>query len=533
VDRLSFSDVLIGGRLLKGLPASLRRRITVDEARAALGRRRERRPHDFLELVRRTVYENAESPYGPLLRAAGCEYGDLQRLVERDGVEGALRTLHRRGVYLTVDEFKGRRPAVRGSVSVEVDPTRCRNPWSALHVPARTSGSRGGGTPVLIDLAFIRDCAVNTLLSLDSRGGGAWLKAHWQVPGGGAIARIIEYSSFGAPSARWFSQVDPAAPGLPARYRWSTRVLGWAGLLAGRPFPRPRHVPLDDPLPIARWMHGVLATRRIPHLFTFASSAVRLCQAALGAGLALEGAQFTVVGEPLTRARLDVVRRCGAEAVPRFAAIESSVLGHGCLAADAPDDVHLLDDLHAVIQPDGSDPDAGTRGRPLLLSSIRHTAPFVMLNVSLGDRAVLTTRACGCPLERLGWSSHLHTIRSDEKLTAGGMTFLDSDVIRVMEEVLPSRFGGAPTDYQLVDAEGEDGRPRLRLLVHPSIGPVDSRTIVETFLSAIGRSGGAERVMSLVWRDGQLVEVERRPPLASASGKILHLHTASPRPGGS
>jgi hypothetical protein len=107
------------------------------------------------------------------------------------------------------------------------------------------------------------------------------------------------------------------------------------------------------------------------------------------------------------------------------------------------------------------------------------------------------------------------------------MTFLDSDVIRVMEEVLPSRFGGAPTDYQLLDVEGEDGRPRLRLLVHPSIGPLDSRTVVETFLSAIGRPGGAERIMSQVWRDGQLVEVERRPPLASASGKILHLHTAS------
>ena len=56
---------------------------------------------------------------------------------------------------------------------------------------------------------------------------------------------------------------------------------------------------------------------------------------------------------------------------------------------------------------------------------------------------------------------------------------------------------------------------------------------METFLAAIGQAGGAERIMSLVWRDGQLVEVERRPPLASASGKILHLHTAAPRQGGS
>ena len=52
VERLSYSDVLIGSRLLRRLPAFLHRRITLDEARAVLRRRRERRPHDFLELVR-------------------------------------------------------------------------------------------------------------------------------------------------------------------------------------------------------------------------------------------------------------------------------------------------------------------------------------------------------------------------------------------------------------------------------------------------------------------------------------------------
>ena len=37
------------------------------------------------------------------------------------------------------------------------------------------------------------------------------------------------------------------------------------------------------------------------------------------------------------------------------------------------------------------------------------------------------------------------------------MTFLDSDVIRVLEEVLPARFGGGPTDFQLVEQEDDDG----------------------------------------------------------------------------
>jgi hypothetical protein len=53
------------------------------------------------------------------------------------------------------------------------------------------------------------------------------------------------------------------------------------------------------------------------------------------------------------------------------------------------------------------------------------------------------------------------------------MTFLDTDVIRVLEEELPARFGGTPTDYQLLEEEADDGQPRLQLLVHPRVGPLN------------------------------------------------------------
>ena len=147
----------------------------------------------------------------------------------------------------------------------------------------------------------------------------------------------------------------------------------------------------------------------------------------------------------------------------------------------------------------------------------------------MGDRAVVRLRACGCPLEALGWTTHLHSIRSFEKLTAGGMTFLDADVIRVLDEVLPARFGGAPTHYQLVEEETPDGRPRIRLLVHPAVGPLDAGAVARAFLDAIGAGSGTERVMAIVWRDADLLRVEREPPLTTASGKILHLHRGAPR----
>lgn len=75
-----------------------------------------------------------------------------------------------------------------------------------------------------------------------------------------------------------------------------------------------------------------------------------------------------------------------------------------------------------------------------------------------------------------------------------------------------------------MEEESRDGHPHLRLLVHPAVGPLDTEAVSETFLSAIGAGASVERVMSLLWRDADLLRVERLVPRTTASGKILHLH---------
>ncbi len=505
------------------MPGLLRRPITRDGAQTGLRQRQERRGQHFLDLVRVAVYGRAASPYRALLDHAGCELGDLERLVRRDGVEGALRALLQAGVYLTVDEFKGRRPIVRGRLTRAVDPVEFQNPRSAGHVPARSGASRSAGTAILMDLEFIREAAEDTRLLFDACDGIDWTQALWHVPGSGAIARLLEYASFGPPPERWFSQVDPGAPGIHSRYRWSARLLRAAGYLAGRTFPRPEHVSVDAPLPIVRWIATVLESGRTPHLHAYVSSITRLCYAALEVGVELRGARFMVVGEPLTAAQRGVVEAAGASVVARYGIVECGVVGFGCLAAGEPDEVHVVDDLHAVVQPE-TDGDHGLPLRTLLFSSLRPAAPLVLLNVSMGDQAIAESRPCGCPVERIGWARRLHTIRSYEKLTAGGMTFLDSDVIRLLEEVLPARFGGAPTHYQLVEDHAADGSPRLRLLIAPAVGPVDEAAIVEAFLTAVSAGSDVAAVMASAWREARLLAIERRTPFVTGSGKILHLH---------
>jgi len=81
-------DLVAGCTLLARVPAFLRRSIRPSDAREIVQRRLAHREADFLALVRREVFDLARDPYRALLRHAGCEFGDLERLTRTEGVEG-------------------------------------------------------------------------------------------------------------------------------------------------------------------------------------------------------------------------------------------------------------------------------------------------------------------------------------------------------------------------------------------------------------------------------------------------------------
>ena len=258
---------------------------------------------------------------------------------------------------------------------------------------------------------------------------------------------------------------------------------------------------------------------------------MRLSLAALRAGHDLSGVELSLTGEATTPARLATLRRAGARCLAWFGSTETGLISFGCLAADGTDESHLLSDLQALIQAEGeSDAEQGLPAGTLLITAIRPSARFILLNASLGDRAETREARCGCPFEQIGWTTQLRTIRSVQKLTAGGVTFLDADAVRALEETLPARFGGGPTDYQLLEQERADGQPTLRLLINPAIGAVEPDQVGEAFLAALGAGSGAERVAALQWRQGGWLQVERRPPLATVTGKIHAIRRDEPAP---
>jgi hypothetical protein len=376
----------------------------------------------------------------------------------------------------------------------------------------RSGASRSAGLPIGWDLAFVRDRAVDLRLAESALGPARRRHAVWTPPGSGAIVHLLDVCGPGSTPSRWFSPVDPATPELPARYRWSVHVARAGGRLGGRSLPAPEHVTVLEPDPVVDWMASVLAGRATPHLHARPSAILRACEAAARRGVDLGGAEVTVGGEPITPTRVVAMRRAGLRVLPRYAAVEVGLIGHACLAGGGFDDVHVVHDLVAVIQGAGSS-GAGLPPGALLVSSLRPTAPLILLNASLGDAGVLDGGPCGCPVAAQGWTTRLRAIQRLDDPTGDGMPLPFAAVVRALDETLPARFGGGPGDYQLVEDEGADGARRLRLLVHPGVGPIDPSAVAEAFGSGLDR-----------WPVRGFLAVERRAPLATRVGKVLHVH---------
>ncbi len=348
--RLSADDLRVGVRFLADLPRFLRTPFSLEQARAKVKERLAARSERLLALVSEAC-GNHDSPYAKLLGHAGLEPAAVAELVARDGVEDTLATLLRAGVYLTVDELKGRRPVRRGSLELTIDRAAIINPRAVVHGLGETSGSGGPSSPVPIDLASIADHAVNTQLALAAHGGHEWRHAHYGVPGGTAVTNPLELAKSGRPPDRWFTPIELGTPGLSARYRLGAAALRFGSAIAGVPLPGPTFAPFADPSPIVRWLAAELARGRTPHVWTLASSAVLVCQAALDSGTDIGGARFTAGGEPTTAARRAAIEAAGAVVLPRMGTTETDIVSYACVAPAAPDDMHFFEDRLAVIQP--------------------------------------------------------------------------------------------------------------------------------------------------------------------------------------
>jgi phenylacetate-coenzyme A ligase PaaK-like adenylate-forming protein len=500
-------DVAAAARLTRDLPEYLRHPMNAAQIRDGVTRRLADRPERLLTTVERTIYRNPRSPYLKLLRMAGCEAG----------VEGALQSLVDRGVYVTYDELKGRREAVRGSQRFTFRQEDFDNPSIGPHLIVRTGGTSGRPSRVGLSLEHFKDWAGSLGITLQAHGAGESDQVYWwQVPFQGMLgsARI------GRPPIAWFYPMHPLPPVLRLAGYYLV-LLSW---LAGRPLPLPRRADLDAPAQMVDWMMAQVAAGRTLTLRATPSVAMRAATHAVEAGKSLRGVTFMLSGEAVTDARRRQIESAGAHLIVRYASIELMGLSYSCATPRSADDVHVMLDMYGFAQrrreafPDGPVVDA------TLFTTLGPAAAKIAFNAELGDYAQIEERDCDCLLGQLGMRVHLSEIRSFEKLTGEGVTFARSNLETILDEVLPARFGGTGLDYQVAEEEAPDGATRLILRVSPSVGALDEEAVRTALLDELGRANVVNRYHAGIWRSAQTIQIRREAPLATRGGKVLPFH---------
>jgi len=483
-----------------------------------------RREAELLATLRHGVYSHSQSPYLALLRHAGIELGDIEAAVRSEGVEGALARLYDAGIRVTLDELKGRVPITRPGLELQVSTHDFKNPLARADLRLIGGGTRGPQRYVPIDLRLYSRDAAHLRLFQNAVGVEGLPIAAWRpsLPATPGIYHALLHAKLGQRTERWFAQLPPYPPRASLRPSGLLALSLSVAALVGAAIAWPRHVPLERADEVARWLAGHVAAGRRPYLNTTASGAVRVCEAARAEEVDIAGTAFRVGGEPYTPARDKVLTAAGCTGFPLLQSNEVGRIGVTCAARRNLDEVHLLLDKLAVLR---RDVEARTRRveGALVLTTLWARAPKLLLNVESDDTAVVEQGRCGCALGELGLDTRLHTIRSWEKLTTEGMTFTAALTIRLVEEVLPERFGGGPTDYQLVE-DRSGPISQVLILVSPRVGPVDADAVREVALSALAAGGIGSRFMADSWREARLPLVERREPYATSRPKILPLH---------
>jgi hypothetical protein len=519
-----FSDLQMYARFARDLPRFLAAQDTAEGGRALLAERLATREERFLDLAERAVYGYPASPYLPLLRAAGCELGDLRRLVGERGLEGALDELRGAGVRIRFEQFKGREPLVVAGQELEGGADRFLSPLACRHLETLSSGSTGARTRNPVALAHKAARGAVALAVKQAQG-------ILDLPRARVGGMLPESSGFGGALAggrgarvadRWFTPVLSPPRRTELRFRLAHHFVVAVARLHGVRVPKPEPLPIAEALRVAEWAATTLAERGRCVVHATPSMCLRIALAARRAGLDLTGLTFTAGGEPLTPAKAQAITASGARIFANYNMTEVGAIGVFCTRPVGVNDQHLMTDQLAVVQAPRRVGEVEVDA--LLVTSLMATSPRVLLNVETDDYGVLETRRCGCPLDDLSLHTHVRDVRSFKKLTAEGVTLIGSEMEHVLERVLPERFGGSALDYQLAEEEDNDGFTRIAIRVAPAVGEINDGALLATVLSALERASISADLAVRLWNHTGALRVVRAAPIVGARGKLLPLH---------
>jgi hypothetical protein len=428
-------------------------------------------------------------------------------------------------VYVSYDEFKGRVPLVRGDVTFEVAPQDFHNP--RLRATYMTQSGGTTGAPFRVPLAFgpLAVSAAYELLAYEAQGfmSDPWVLWRGVMPDQSGINNVLRRAHQGSFHDRWYS---PVVGRDQAKRLFKYRIATWLPVLmarsAGAPVPFPEPLRIEQAGVIADWLAGAIQAQGGAVVQTPVSCALRISLSGLEKGYDLSGATFVVAGEPITPGKAAIISSTGAKMHSNYSFTEMGRVGVGCARATDVTDVHVCEGLAAVIEHPRLVSGTDVTVPALNVTSVLPSAPIVMVNVEIDDYGVLESRSCGCQLGSIGETTHLSKIRSFRKFAGEGLTLLGSDIVKLLDEVLPERFGGSPLDYQLSEEEDEVGLTRFVLRVSPRVEVASDAEIIEVALAWLS-TDAQQAYLVPVWRQAGTFRVERIEPNWANTGKLQPL----------
>lgn len=307
------AEVVVFARYTRELPRFFGRTLTARQARRLITDQRLRRDASFIDLLEGAVYGGRPDPYRDLLAGAGIELGDVRALVAADGLEGALERLYDAGVYVTLDEFKGRKPIERLGVRSSASHTAFDNPLLARHFAAATGGSRGARRRVSVDLDLLAHESAWQLLMREGYDASERPFAVWRpvLPSSSGINNCLRQAKLGEPVVAWFNPYRQPRTLESLSFRIFTGATVAASRIFGRRIPSPVYTAMEDAERVARWLADCKRRGTPGVLDTQTALGVRVCLAAGAAGLDISGSLIGMGGEPYTNEKHAAVEAAG------------------------------------------------------------------------------------------------------------------------------------------------------------------------------------------------------------------------------
>jgi hypothetical protein len=485
----------------------------------------ENREATWLSLVQRAVFDVPSNPYFRMFELADCKYGDLRHSVQRNGLTSTLETLHDEGVHLTFDEFKGKEPIVRAGKEIRSSRNSFQNRLQGSWLDSATSGSSGKRSRVAFGTGalLLREMILALVIEDFDLNNYKRLIVRPIMPSTIGVMQGLSMSRLGCPMDHWYATGGSHRHSL--HYRMLTRYLLHASRRSGATLPSPEYLRAGDFETATKWIARAKEAGSPSMISAFVSPAVRMAIVAKEQGWDISDSLFICGGEALTAAKSKALSDVGVGISPRYWVSEIGPIGIGCHRTVNQNRMHLLDNVVALISRRRPAPFSHAMVDAALFTSVSPDCATVLINAEMGDSASIRKTDCDCAFGRAGLQWEISDVTSYSKLTGQGMTLMGNDVVALLEEHLPAKFGGAPADYQLVEWQG-GSQTELELRVSPRVGMRDSGAVKREFVQRL-RSVYGGSLATRVWEHSDGLRVVEKEPFSTATGKVPPLHLAS------